>query len=249
MAALREEVGLYLRQGGFKRSAQSNGVGVYQSSRRPEVVALEAGVGRENAERATRYALENYSPEFIISAGFAGAVAPGLDTGRLFLCDTLSAIDGPPALWNGGSSYPVRSVDAGLAQELARKLRKSGGSLASCGCMTVSTFVSGSGLKGWIGKNFPVQVVDMESYWVCGLASEHGVPAAAVRSVLDAADEDIPEFVSSEAQSVRTRRWARALRHLAAKPHHTRRLLKLRSQSKAASKSLSTFLKALHDDR
>ena len=246
VTALREELSLYLNRGGFKESALSNGVGVFESSSHPDVMVLEGGVGRDNAEVATRFALRELKPEFIISAGFAGAVTPGLEAGRLFLCDPLAAMDGPPVMWSETGAQPFRSVDEGLVQELTKRVRDAGERFDNCGCMTVSTFISGSGLKSWIGRCFPVQVVDMESYWVCSVASEHSVPSVVVRSVLDGAEQDLPYFVSCEARGGRSNRWARALRHLTLRPLDGPRLLKLRSQSKLANESLSKFLEALH---
>ncbi len=247
VTALREEVSRYLRRGDFRESTQSNGVGVFESPSHPDVVVLEGGIGRENAEEATRYALKTFSPEFIISAGFAGAVTPELDAGNLFLCNQISAIDGPPATWSESGAEPIQSADDGLVREMSERVRTAGEQFGSCGCMTVSTFISGSGLKSWIGSRFPVQVVDMESYWVCSLAAEHSVPSVVVRSVLDRSDQDLPYFVSCEARDSRRNRWSRALKHLARRPLDGPGLLRLRTQSRLANESLSGFLEALHD--
>ncbi len=247
VTALREEVSLYLDRGYFRESARSNGVGVFESSSHPDVVVLEGGVGRENAEEATRYALETFSPEFIISAGFAGAATPELEAGRLFLCNPLAAMDGPPAAWSEAGVEPFQSVDEGLFLDVSARVRSAGGDFDFCGCMTVSTFISGSGLKSWIGSSFPVQVVDMESYWVCSAATAQGVPTVVVRSVLDRSDQDLPYFVSCEAGDSHRNRWARALKHLARRPLDGPGLLRLRSQSRLANESLSGFLEALHD--
>ena len=247
VTALREEVSRYLKRGDFRESALSNGVGVFESSSRPGVVVLEGGVGRENAEETTRYALEKFKPEFIISAGFAGAVTPGLEAGHLFLCNPLAAMDGSPATWNEARAEPFRSVDEDLAKDLTKRMREVGERFDSCGCMTVSTFISGSGLKSWIGRSFPVQLVDMESYWVCSVAMEHNVPSVVVRSVLDGSGQDLPYFVSCEARDSRRHRWTRALKHLSRRPLDGPGLLRLRSQSKLANESLSRFLEALHD--
>lgn len=247
VTALREEVSRYLRRGDFRESSQSNGVGVFESSSHPDVVVLEGGVGRENAEEATRYALKTYSPEFIISAGFAGAVTPELKAGNLFLCNRISAMDGPPATWSEAGAKPFQSADVGLVSDMTARVRHAGRQFDSCGCMTVSTFISGSGLKSWIGSSFPVQVVDMESYWVCSVAMEHNVPSIVVRSVLDRSDQDLPYFVSCEARDSRRNRWARALKHLARRPLDGPGLLRLRAQTRLASESLSGFLEVLHD--
>ena len=247
VTALREEVSRYLKRGDFRESAQSNGVGVFESSTYPDVVVLEGGVGRQNAEEATRYALEKLSPEYIISAGFAGAVTSEVEAGNLFLCNPLGAMDGPPAEWTEAVAEPFRSVDEGLVRDLSARARRAGGQFDSCGCMTVSTLISGSGLKSWIGSSFPVQVVDMESYWVCSMAAEHSVPSVVVRSVLDRSNQDLPYFVSCEARSSRRNRWARGVKHLARRPLDGPGLLRLRSQTKIADESLSRFLEALHE--
>ena len=247
VTALREEVSQYLKRGDFKESALSNGVGVFESSSHPDVVVLEGGVGRENAEGATRFALNTFSPEYIISAGFAGAVTPGLEAGSLFLCNPLAAMDGPPAIWSEAGAEPFQSVDEGLVRDLTTRVQNAGEQFDSCGCMTVSTFISGTGLKSWIGSSFPVQVVDMESYWVCSVATEQNVPAVVVRSVLDGSDQDLPYFVSCEARDSRRNRWGRALKHLARHPLDGPGLLRLRTQSRTANESLSRFLEALHD--
>ncbi len=242
ITALNEEIKSYLAKGEFKITDRDGAVHVYESESRPNVAVLEGGIGRENAQQATKQALQRFKPEFIVSAGFAGAVRSGYDAGHVFLCNTLMAMDGPPALWGSDTAHPTQSVDLELMEKIAETIDGTENVYARGACMTVSVFISGSGLKDWIGENFPVSVIDMESYWVSQTADEGGVPTVVARSVLDTAEQDLPSFVSGEAATADRRRWRRALSYLAKRPREVRQLLGLRRQAKVADEALSRFL-------
>ena len=245
LTALREELTDYLAAGAFKRTATAQSIRYYQSEAQPDVVVVEGGMGRERAETATEEVIERFEPDIIISAGFAGAVKAELQPGDLLVCDMLMSLDGPAALWGPDISQTQRSVDGALMERLLGEPDGPRSEYAHGGCLSVSTFVPSSPLKGWIGEHFPVRVIDMESYWVGETAARCGVAHMAVRSVLDTMEQDLPPFIGQEAATADHHRWYRALRYMVANPFDTRRLLQMRRQARIASASLGRLLEQI----
>ena len=188
--AIAEEVRDYLDEGGFKRARGESTNRFYESPQKPDVVVVEGGVGRDRAEMATGEVIERYSPELLISAGFAGAVKPGLRVGDLFVCDRVWSVDGDPAFWKPEAASTRKLVGDESKERLSGKIGGPVHELLFAGCLSVGVFVGSSSLKGWIGSNFPVSVIDMESFWVSQLAVEHGIPHVVLRSVLDPMEGD-----------------------------------------------------------
>ncbi len=245
VAALREEVQAYLDECSFKSREGVAGVRLYQSDAQPQVVVVEGGMGRERAEAATREVIERLKPGLVISAGFAGAVRPGLRPGDLFVCDPLMYLGGPAALWRPQVSEGPHPVDVDLLEGLAGNIGAPCPLYSLSGCLSVSTLVPGSALKRWIGEHFPVSVIDMEGYWVSRTAATLGVPHLVVRSVFDTMEQHLPSFVGEEAASHDNHRWRRAIPFILANPRAVPELLRLRRQAQTASASLARLLAVL----
>ena len=111
LAALRQEIRDYVGPRGFSETAREGGTRFYQSPAARDVVVVEGGVGRTRAEKATRQTVERFRPDLIVSAGFAGAVKPGLSTSDLILCDRVWAAEGPcpNVVFGGGAVKAVGS--------------------------------------------------------------------------------------------------------------------------------------------
>ncbi len=233
VAAFKEEVSEYLARGRF-RLVERNGPYRFYRARRGPAAALALGaVGKRGATEATRHLVENYGPRLVVSAGFAGAVRPDLDTGDVFVCDRVLSMEGPPASWAvENANERLLSRDSSTAKNGARPI----------GCVSVSQFVQSTPMKAWLGKVLRVGVIDLESYWVTDVAAAHDVPHAVVRVVLDPMDHAMPDFLAGSMRPGAGSARARAVRYALRRPHRVGGLLRLSAQVKLARRSLADYL-------
>ena len=242
IAALKEEVRSYIKEARFTAVAEQGVLKFYESASGRDTVLATGGVGARLAQEAASYVIERYSPEAVISVGFSGAVMDGLETGDVLICDRLLSVGGPAVLWRAEDASERPPIDIGVMKELLIGAGETWDACETAGCLSVPELVSNSSMKAWIGREFPVAVVDMESYWVSEKCAEYGTPHVAVRSVFDPVDQTLPPFVGEAMFESNVRRLGRAMKYVATNPSEAPRLFNLASQSKAASASLGSFL-------
>ena len=247
VVAFKEEVKDYLKRGKFRVVAREDSLRFYyQSQLTPDVVVVEGGAGKQRAVDATEQLIERYNPELLVSAGFAGGVQAGVNTGDLFICDRLMSIEGPAPFWQADSVQERSPGDANMVDDLiTTDNENTHQEFAFGGCMSVPELVSGSSMKEWIGATFPVSIIDMESYWVSETASAHGIPHVVVRSVLDPLGQTLPAFVGKAVDDKGNRSWGRVVNYLAMNPTDTPKLIHLANQVKIARASLGGLLTRL----
>jgi len=75
VVAIREELSTFVSRNKFVPAEQIDiNQCIFQSELIPDVVLMESGIGKSNAENATKIILDRYKPSLLISAGFAGSV-------------------------------------------------------------------------------------------------------------------------------------------------------------------------------
>jgi nucleoside phosphorylase len=205
------------------------------------VLLASTGDGARNAEAGMRALTAVFREAGVagwIGAGLCGALTPGLPPGTILVARCLR--DG------AGLGCPG---DAPHAEWTARVLG-SGGSLAAIFVSTVQIVATArekAVLRERIaaGGDAAAAVADMESWaWAVGAASS-GIPGILVRSVFDAAEEDVPGFVtaSSAAEGAIDRRAIalHALRH----PSVIGKLLAMRRRFRSCASRLADYLERL----
>jgi hypothetical protein len=140
-------------------------------------------------------------------------------------------------------------VGDGSKDELSGQIEDPVQEFSFGGCLSVGVFIGSSTLKDWIGSNFPVSIIDMESYWVSQLAAAHDIPHVVLRSVLDPMEETLPQFVGDAAVSESVRTWLPALKYMISRPMEAPHLLNLARQTKKARASLSALLRSITSDQ
>lgn len=132
---------------------------------RSDITVIHTGMGPEAAADATQDLLARYRPEFVLSAGFAGALDPTLQLGDVILAENFTAPSllkrSPEGAKRG--KLVSRARPAELVEEKAALFRETG-----------------------------ALAVDMETEAIAGACQRAGPPLLAIRAISDRADEALP---------------------------------------------------------
>ena len=186
---------------------------------------VQTGVGGHRAEVATKYVLDHYPVQVILSLGFAGGLVSGLKAGELVICRSLFH----------GQSPAIES--ASTLVELGKRIARP----TEAGLVTVSRPASQRQQKEELAQKYSAQAVDMESYWIAAEAERHGIPCLVVRAISDPVDCDLPDL---EGISSASGEWnkRKAFFHFASHPVETLRLSHLYLGHRRAKRNLVNFV-------
>lgn len=132
---------------------------------RSDLRVCVVGIGRSNAERAFRAALDRAVPGRVITSGFAGGLDPALATGDVLF-------------------------EADEAFDLSRELETAGCRPARFHCH--DRIATTPGEKAVLRESTGADAVEMESGAIREICRERGISSATVRVISDAADESLP---------------------------------------------------------
>jgi adenosylhomocysteine nucleosidase len=165
VAALEREVRPLVRGWRSWQAPAADGLHRLRFFESRQAVVVCGGIGREAATEATRAAVERFHPQVVISAGFAGALAPGLKVASVL--------------------HPAKVILAstGTAFETG-----AGGS----GILVSSPTVAGPEEKRRLAERFSAQAVDMEAAAVAKAAQAAGLGFRAVKVISDELDFPLP---------------------------------------------------------
>jgi adenosylhomocysteine nucleosidase len=128
-------------------------------------LVLETGVGRPAVETALGWALDRADrPEFVLSAGFSGALCPRLRVGDLILAD---GVGEPGHRWP--TTWP-KEVPAALERGWL---------------LTSPVLVGEPSEKARLAREHDAVAVDMETAGIARLCHQHGVPFGCLRVISD----------------------------------------------------------------
>lgn len=162
--AIEEEIRPLVKP--WERRALKVGARSLPSFQGPGCLAVCVGMGAEAGRCAAEAALQEWRPELMVSAGFAGALTEDLRVGDLIR---------PAAVVDGASG---------------RRFEIPGGK----GTLVSSAQVAGPQQKRDLAARFGAQAVDMESAAVAQVAAAHAVRFMAVKAISDELDFPLPDF-------------------------------------------------------
>ncbi len=137
------------------------------------VMVVHTGVGdtRGAREHVARRLTETRSPvRAVVSAGYAGALHPGLAVGDLVL---------------GANHSSPELLDAA-------RLALAGESVRLAGLHTSPEAVETAGAKATLHRESGAFAVDMETAWIAEVCAAARLPILSLRVISDAADQDFP---------------------------------------------------------
>ncbi|MGP0021052.1 MAG: hypothetical protein ACLPHP_20955 [Candidatus Sulfotelmatobacter sp.] len=214
VAALEREVRPLVKQ--WRVSEKEAGDRRFRFFEKDDIVLVCGGIGAEAARRAAEAVISLYAPKVVCSAGFAGALDPGLRVADII--------------------HPMRVINASDGSSV--NLNRGEGVLVSFGA------VASPAQKARLRGSFAAQAVDMEAASVARAAEARGVGFAVVKVISDEFDFSFPameRFVDPSGRFLEGRFAAFA----AVRPWLWPRVLRLARNSGRASRALCDWLRKM----
>ena len=135
-----------------------------------EVTIVHTGVGAEACNERLEILLHKARPEFVITAGFAGAVSEELHLGDLILAENFS--------------HPTL---LGLAREILRNRNA-----RSVKLFTSASIINSMSERNEIARKSDAAAVDMETGAIVAICNAHEMPLLSVRAISDTPRDPLP---------------------------------------------------------
>lgn len=184
----------------------------------PNATIAVGGIGENFARHAAEVAIDHAQPQLLLSAGIVGAISPKLKVGDVGrIRQVVDVANGESYLTTGGDWVLATSQDVSDATEKHQLLTK-----------------------------FGADVVDMEAAAVAQVAKERGLEFAAIKSVSDDVEFDMPplnRFIDNGKFDTR-----RFLTYVALHPRWWGALAKIKKNSEIATEKLCEAVKHLIEE-
>jgi adenosylhomocysteine nucleosidase len=164
VAALEREVKPHVKH--WRMTRHEHAGRSFRFFEKERCVLVCGGIGPEAARRASEAVIELYSPEEIISMGFAGALDESLGVGDVFV--------------------PRKVTDAGDNGTTETEVGQ--GTLVSLGS------IASAEQKAKLAKAYGAQAVDMEAAAVGRAATAHAIRFMAVKAISDDRNFNMPDL-------------------------------------------------------
>lgn len=230
------------------------------AQRMPVIVLSGTGTGR--AGRATQWAIEEFSPEAIVSFGFCGATRDHEQSGDIVISARVVNVTGTPFEWSMTGATESLGPDRTLQLAARTAVEVAGLDYHHGTVVTTSRVAKTSGMKRWLGEAMNAAAVDTQAHAVASAASKAGIPWLSVLSVLAPWDYDLPSVTDRLGSGPRPRAisayaryfvgprqrgktaYLRQLRQISGSPSKLPALFRLGRSSKRAGTSLRVFMAA-----
>ncbi len=179
-----------------------------------EVVAVCGGIGPVAARRACQAVFALYSPEVVISVGFAGALTSDLHAGDVVV--------------------PAKVTDSGDGSNTVTG--------AGVGTLVSAAAIANPGQKRVLAEKYQAVAVDMEAAAVAKGAQACGMRFAAVKVISDELDFEIP-VVEGSVDSAGQFHEGRFLAGIALRPWIWGRVARMARNSSLAAENLAAELR------
>lgn len=240
---LREAIGI-IRSGSYTPVEAPEDFVAYkpESDEFPAIVL--SGSGSERAARATKWAIEEFSPTAIVSFGFCGATQDHARSGDIVIAARVLNLPGTPFEWSIVDKTNSLGPDRTMLLAARTAVEVAGLDYHYGTLVTVSKVATTSGTKRWLGEAVNATAVDTEAHAVAAAAAEAGISWAVVSAVLDDRDFDTPSVVDRVGSGPTERGIAAYIKHVSNRPLDLPALMQLGKSSTRAGASLTTFMAA-----
>ncbi|HUY19579.1 MAG TPA: hypothetical protein VMV15_10160 [Candidatus Binataceae bacterium] len=204
-----------------------------------ELVAIATGIGPRRAAKIAQRAFQALPhASLVITAGVAGALSPGLAVGDVVVADRLIV-----AAAEGLGPERVLTVAPERVEELSAILLEAGLAVSTGGLLTIGRVLATGADKRQAREASGAIAVDMESASIAAEAASEGLPLVCLRTVMDAADEEVVAAGFTDAQGHVNA--LRTMRTIATEPGTILRLPRMMYNLSIAAHSLADALDAI----
>lgn len=208
---------------------------------RERVKLRRGGVGGAAAQRAAQELITQSRATVLISTGFSGALAPGLDAGAIVLGARVLACRDPQAPLAG---EPLEADAAWLEHAHQTLVSKSMAHRSGTLVTVAEPVFTGAGKRA-LGAALNALAVDMEAAAIARVARQAKIPFFAVRTISDTVEDDLPEQVGSFLTESGEVRVGQVAKFVLRDPRRVGALMRLKRGSDAASNGLMAAWRAL----
>jgi adenosylhomocysteine nucleosidase len=194
------------------------------------IVAIESGAGRDAAAKATDALIVAHRPKLVISAGFAGGLAKGIEKRHFVIADSVRQEHGSRLTIDLAiDRTPQPAIHVGPM-------------------VTVDRIVGTSREKRQLYEHTGAIAVDMESAAVAEVCRNYATPFMSIRIVSDGANDELPREISRLiTKPSRVRQVGFALGAMLRRPSVARDLYQLQQSATDLSERLAKFLVEMLD--
>jgi 4-hydroxy-3-methylbut-2-enyl diphosphate reductase len=158
------------------------------------VQVIRTGVGPRRAAEAVRRL--GHDAQLILSTGCCGGLVPGATAGMLAIPEQVLSLD------DDGAVHSAPEPDPELVQMARSICERLGLHCSSRPMITVSTALCTPESKRCCHERSGAVTVEMETAAIARATSERGLPYVAIRVVLDAVNETLPDLPPKNAVGV-----------------------------------------------
>ena len=199
-----------------------------------EIIVVLTGMGRENAEKAAKDLVKEYSPDLALSIGFGGALYKDAVIGEIVWGSRVFLIQ----------KDIIETLELSYARDAIRRLPRNL-AIREGSILTLENWMEKKDIKKILPDEFSFPVCDMETFFLAKWAEEKGLPFLAMRSVTDLIDEEIPQEFLSVTDEHGGYRFSRALKLILGKPRLIKDIVKIGRNSRIASDNLWSAVESL----
>jgi nucleoside phosphorylase len=244
LGSLQREAAGIIRAGDYAPADAPDDFIAFQPSSSDSPVVVLSGTGSERANRATKWAIEEFAPEAIISFGFCGATKDNALAGDIVIAARVIDLPGTPFEWSVINETKSLGPDRTMLLAARTAVEISGLDYHHGTIVTVSKKATTAGTKRWLGEAISATAVDTASYAVASAATDAAIPWAVVTSVLDGRDFDSPSIVDRLGSGPNERGNMAYTKHVANHPQDLPALVRLNRAAARATGSLTTFMES-----
>ena len=148
-----------------------------------QIAAVQAGVGAKRAAAGAHLLVRRFSPQALVSFGFAGGLQPKLPVGTLIVGQHLVST---------ASRRPLAEADGGLVEQFLAAAKSAGLPVQRGAVVSTDHIVADASCKAALACKSGADAVDMETKGMVEVASQAGLAWVALRAIVDAAEEALP---------------------------------------------------------
>ena len=153
-----------------------------------DVLLVQAGIGRDRARDAVVSAAREFDVEAAWSLGFAGALSERLQPGDLVF---------PAAVLDEADIGGVPLAADCSHTTVCAALRRAAVPVDPGNLITVGSVLRTSEAKRDVGRWSGAVAAEMEAAGVARAARDLGIPWAALKAIVDAVDDPLPQFLAA----------------------------------------------------